>query len=217
MKRAQTLEIRLERPEEYRAVEELTREAFWNVHVPGCNEHYLAHILRTHADFLPTLNFVAYKDGLLVGNIMYTRAKVVLGDGAEHVMILFGPVSVLPQYQSQGVGSALIRHSLDEARRQGYKAVFLYGDPKYYCRFGFLPGEHYGIATEQGNFHPALQALELETGALEGISGRLFESAAYNINEADASAFDKTFPPKEKFVTESQREFARLAGLPVPE
>ena len=217
MKCVQNLEIRLERPEEYRAVEELTREAFWNMHVPGCDEHYLAHILRTHADFLPTLDFVAYKDGTLVGNIMYTRAKVVSDDGTEHPMILFGPVSVLPQYQSQGVGSALIRHSLDEARLQGYKAVFLYGNPKYYCRFGFLPAEHYGIATEKGKFHPALQAFELERGALEGISGRLFESAAYSINEADASLFDKTFPPKEKFVTESQREFARLAGLPVPE
>ena len=217
MKSAQSLEILPERREEYRAVEELTREAFWNVHVPGCDEHYLAHILRTHADFLPALDFVAYNNGILAGNIMYTRAKVVSGDGTEHPMVLFGPLSVLPQYQNQGVGSALVRHSLDAARLQGYKAVFLYGDPKYYCRFGFLPAERYGIATEQGNFHPALQSLELKKGALQGISGRLVESAAYNMEGAAAKAFDETFPPKEKFVTESQREFARLAGLPVPD
>lgn len=217
MKRVQNLEIRLERPEEYRAVEELTRGAFWNVHVPGCDEHYLAHILRTHTDFLPALDFVAYKDGILVGNIMYTRAKVVSDDGTEHPMVLFGPLSVLPQYQNQGIGSALILHSLDAARLQLHKAVFLYGNPKYYCRFGFLPAEHYGIMTEHGSFHPALQALELEKDVLCGISGRLFESTAYSINREDASEFDKSFPPKEKFVTESQREFARLAGLPVPE
>lgn len=209
------IEICLERPEEYRAVEHLTREAFWNVHVPGGDEHYLAHILRTHADFLPELDFVAYADGALVGNIMYTRATIALRGGGELPVLLFGPVSVLPAYQKRGVGTALILHSFSAARKQGHTAVLIYGDPKYYSRFGFSPAEKYGITNEEGKYHPALQAFELTEGTLA--AGRLYESPAYHINAEGAAAFEATFPFKEKFVTESQKEFARLAGLPVPE
>ena len=65
-----TIEIRLERPEDYRAIENLTREAFWNHHVPGCDEHYLAHVLRGSDCFLPELDFVAECSGQIVGNFM---------------------------------------------------------------------------------------------------------------------------------------------------
>ena len=53
------VKIRNERKEDYRIVEELTRKAFWNMNEPGCNEHYLAHILRGHKDFIPEPDFVA--------------------------------------------------------------------------------------------------------------------------------------------------------------
>ena len=56
--------IRKEEKRDHHAVEELTREAFWNLYVPGCNEHLLAHKLRKHPDFIPELNFIAEKDGL---------------------------------------------------------------------------------------------------------------------------------------------------------
>ena len=68
------LTIRLETQKDYRAVEELTREAFWNVYKPGADEHYYVHMMRSHPDFLPELAFVLEKDGEIVGNIMYTKA-----------------------------------------------------------------------------------------------------------------------------------------------
>lgn len=209
--------IRPERPADYRIVEELTREAFWNVHVPGCDEHFLVHKLRDHEDFIPELDFVAVMDEKLVGNIMYSRAQVMDTDGGAHVVLTFGPVSVLPKYQKQGIGSALIEHSGRAARAMGYGAILIYGDPEYYHRFGFRPAEEFTITTAQGSFHPALQALELKSGALAGISGRFCESPVYHLDAEEAAAFDADFPPKEKFVTESQRTFARLAGLPIPE
>ena len=209
--------IRPEQASDYRTVEELTREAFWNVNVPGCNEHFLAHKLRSHADFIPELDFVAVSGDTVVGNIMYTKAKVISADGMEHPVLTFGPISILPELQKHGIGSALIHHSFSQALTLGYEAVLIYGDPQYYSRFGFRPAEAFSITTGEGLYHPALQAVELREGALTGINGRFCESPVYHLDENEAAAFDATFPLKEKFITESQRRFARLAGLPVPE
>ena len=195
--------IRLEQANDYRAVEELTREAFWNHHVPGCDEHYLAHLLRKAPCFLPELDFVAQLDGRLVGNIMYTRAVLCADDGREHAVLSFGPVSVLPELQGKGVGSALIRHSLARAKELGHTAVFIYGDPDYYCRFGFMPAEKYLIGTQYNTYAAALQALELVPNALSNRAGLFFVDAAYEVDEAACARFDAQFPAKE-----------RLTGLP---
>jgi predicted N-acetyltransferase YhbS len=64
--------IRLETKDDYRAVEELTREAFWNVYKPGADEHYFVHTMRERPDFIPELAFVLEKGGEIIGNIMYT-------------------------------------------------------------------------------------------------------------------------------------------------
>lgn len=201
------LQFRPEEPKDHRTVEELTREAFWNLHVPGCDEHLLAHNLRTCAAFVPELDFVAVSDGKIVGNIMYCLSKVVEDSGIEREMLTFGPVSVWPYFQKQGIGSAIIRHSLKVAEDMGFKAVFIYGYPAYYTRFGFRGAEAFGICTSEGRFHPALMALELVPGALDGVSGRFFEGEAYTVDQAALEAFDSTFPHKEKLVTESQKRF----------
>ena len=69
--------IRQEQQEDYAAVEAMTREAFWNHHVPGCNEHYLAHVLRVHPDFIPQLDLVAERNGQIVGNITYPSVSSI--------------------------------------------------------------------------------------------------------------------------------------------
>jgi putative acetyltransferase len=95
--------IRHETEQDYRAVEELTREAFWNLYVQGCDEHYLVHQMRDHTDFLSALAFVATVDDRIVGNIMYMKSCVV--DESNHRLetVTFGPISVLPP----GKGRAL--------------------------------------------------------------------------------------------------------------
>ena len=192
------LTIRLETPADYREVEYVTREAFWNHHVPGCDEHYLAHVLRESSCFISELDFVAVQQGRIVGSIMYTNAKIAGDDGTEYPAISFGPVSVLPEWQGNGVGSALILRSLSAARRLGHTAVLIYGDPAYYSRFGFLPAESFGIGTSDDYFADALQALELKKGSMNGTAGRFLEDYAYQVDAKASAAFDKTFPPKEK-------------------
>lgn len=207
------LKLRRENEGDYRVAEELTREAFWNIHVPGCNEHFLLHNLRKSADFIPELDYVAVADGELAGNIVYSKAAVIDATGARHAVITFGPVSVLPSFQKRGVGSALIRHTLKIAEETGFAAVLIYGDPRYYRRFGFRCAEKYDICASDGKFSAALMALLLKPGALDAISGRFEESPEFEIDESAFAAFDATFPAKEKGYQESQLEFNVLSSL----
>ncbi len=192
------MNIRLETPADYSTVEQITREAFWNHHVPGCDEHYLAHVLRKAECFLPELDFIAEQNGTLVGNIMYTKAKIVGDDGAEYPVLSFGPISVMPEFQGRGVGGKLILHTLSLAKEMGHTAVLIYGDPDYYGRFGFVSAEQYRIGTRYNTYAAALQAIELVPDALAGKAGLFYEDEAYEIDPAEAEAFDRLFPPKEK-------------------
>ncbi len=193
-------------------MEELTRDAFWNLYVPGCNEHLIVHRLRQSPDLIPELNFVAVRDGRLVGHIIYTRSRVIGGDGAEFASITFGPLSVAPDVQRQGIGTALMRHSTRAAAALGHRAVLIYGYPKNYQSFGFRGASTYRISRSDGRFAPSLMALELQPGALAGVQGRFVESADFETNAAELEEFERGFPPKEKAVTESQTEFSVMAN-----
>ena len=211
------VELRLETPGDFNAVETVTREAFWNKHVPGCDEHYLAHVLRESPDFLRELDYVALHDGRIVGSIMYTKAVIRGDDGVDHPALSFGPVSVLPLLQGQGIGTLLIESTLAHAREMGLGAVLIYGDPGYYERFGFVPAEKFGIGTPDDFYADALQALELVPGALNGCAGRFFESEAYHIDEAAAQEYDRAFLPKARRADlTSQRRFAELLKMRRP-
>ena len=192
-----TYTIRLEQPGDRRAVEELTRDAFWDVYKPGCDEHLVAHRLRTHPDFIPELDFVALSGDKIVGNIMYSRAAIVQPDGTRFPIVIFGPLSVHPDYQRQGVGAALVRHSLEQAKALGFAGVALTGSPDYYPRFGFRPGRSFGITDAEGNSPDYLMALPLAADTLP--AGVLTESEVFfSITPEDVEAFDASFPPREK-------------------
>jgi len=205
--------IKRENEKDFRAVEELTRAAFWNLYVPGCNEHFVLHNLRKHPDFIPELELIAEKEGKIVGHIVYSRGIIEDPQGKKTPVISFGPVSVPPELQKQGIGSALINHSLDIARTLGYPVVFIYGDPRYYSRFGFRCAERYDIKTSDGKFAWALLALELQPGALANMPGRFIESTAYAVDESQFAEYESTFPFKEKAETETQKVFSVMVGM----
>ena len=77
------MHIRLEQPKDYREVENLTREAFWNVYRPGCTEHYVLNQYRTSPDFIPELDFVMETEGRIMGHIMFSKAELILDDGTR--------------------------------------------------------------------------------------------------------------------------------------
>ncbi len=202
------IQIRNEIEADYGAVEELTREAFWNLYAPGCSEHYIVHAMRKHGDFIKELDYVAIGNGRIVGNIMYTRASLANENGESLDIASFGPVSVHPEFQRMGIGSRLIRHSLLAARNLGLKVIAIYGDPHNYCKHGFKNGKDLAISDSNGDYPYGLLALELEQGVLSGHQWRLQISPVYECRESDVEAFDKRFPPKEKGYQCSQEIFS---------
>lgn len=193
------ISIRNETPADYRMVEELTREAFWgSMDHPTCDgEHLIVHKLRKLPAFVPELDFVAEAEGKIVGHIIYSLAKIMTPDNREIKVLNFGPLSVHPGYKRMGVGSALMRRSIAEAARLGYRAVIFYGHPDYYPRFGFRRASRYGIVSAGGSSFDALMAMELYDGALDGITGRFMEDEVYEVDPKEMAEFEKGFPYKE--------------------
>lgn len=199
--------IRNERESDYPIVESLTRDAFWNLNVPGCDEHYLAHIMREHEDFLPELDFVLELDGRIVGNIMYTRAKLVNEAGAEKPVLTFGPLSIRPEWQRRGYGKRLIAHSLAQAAAHGHEAVVIFGDPANYVSSGFKSGKRFGVCLEGDIYPAALLVKELRPGALDGGKWVYHESPVYRVDGERARAFDERFEARERLYRPSQEVF----------
>lgn len=202
------IEIRNETEKDFREVEELTREAFWNLYFPGCNEHYLVNQMRNHQDFIKELDFVAECNGKIVGNIMYTKAWLINENRQEKEIISFGPLSVLPEYQRKGIGSALINHTKNIALKKGIKGIVILGDPHNYCKHGFKSGKDLNISDMNGEYPYGMLALELEERAFEGYKWKFKYSDAFNINEKDTENFDKSFKRKEKGYKYSQEIFS---------
>lgn len=202
--------IRKEEKKDYWSVENLTREAFWNVYKPGADEHYFVHTMRSHPDFIPELAFVIEIDGEIVGNIMYTKAWLEDERGEKKDIISFGPICVLPKYQRQKIGKLLIEHSFGVARKMGYDTCVVFGNPANYVGRGFVSCKKKNVSyVRKGNFPTALLVCELLPGALDGHSWQYIQStaeAACQDFEA-VEAFDATFPKKEKMWKPSQEEF----------
>ena len=202
--------IRNETPADYRAVEELTRESFWNVYVPGASEHYYVHMMRSHPDFLPELAFVLEKNGEIIGNIMYTKAWLEDETGNRKEILSFGPLCVDPKYQRQKYGKLLIEHSFAAARAMGYDVNINFGSPGNYVSRGFVSCKKKNVSfVVPGNFPTALLVCELVPGALGGKNWMYIPSTAADCCEdaAAVEAFDSTFPSKEKAWMPSQEEF----------
>ncbi len=197
--------IRPEGRQDYSAAEELTRDAFWNRYQPGCTEHCILHRIRSRPEYMPELSCVLEADGEMVGHILYVRTDLERDGGEKLPVLLFGPVSVRPDRQGRGYGSRLISETLQMAADAGHGAVVITGDPGYYSRFGFRPGSSLGIRYgDAAGPMPYFMALELIPGYLRGFSGTYRDPPGYLVSEAEAEAFDRRFPPREKLVLPGQ-------------
>ena len=201
--------IRLETSADYRTVENINREAFWNLSVPGANEHYFAHVMRNHADFISELDFVIEVGGKVIASIMYTKSKLIDESGMEKEILSFGPICVLPEYQRMGYGKILLEHSFAKAVEMGYDTVVIFGNPDNYVSRGFRSSSKYNICLEVDIFPAALLVRELRNGVLDGRRWYYHESRVSDLlnNEEKISQFDAEFPPKVKAWQPSQEEF----------
>lgn len=157
------MEIRAEQPEDIAPIRAVNIAAFERV-----NEADLVDRLRQAA---PTLSFVAVAGERVVGHIFFSAVSVE-GDRTLYPAILgLAPLAVLPDSQKQGIGSLLVRHSLNQVAKSGFNAVVVLGHPAFYARFGFGTAKAKHLACEYDVPDEAFMVVELQSGVLQGCRG----------------------------------------------
>ena len=199
--------IRNEKKEDYRTVENLIRESFWNVYRPGCLEHYVIHKLRDDEAFIPELSFVMELDGEIIGQNMFMSANIKADDGRDIPVMTMGPICIAPVLKRKGYGKILLDYSLEKAKEYGCKALCFEGNIDFYGKSGFTFASDYGIryhGLPEGEDASFFLCKKLEKGYLNGITGEYATPQGYFVDETAAEEFDKTFPYKEKLVLPGQ-------------
>ena len=191
----------MEKKEDYRNVEFLVRESFWNVYRPGCTEHYVIHVLRDDPAFVKELDFVMEKDGKLIGQNMFMKTVILADDGRTVDVLTMGPIGITPELKRMGYGKKLLDYSLEKAKEMGFGAVLFEGNIAFYGKSGFDYAGRFGI-----RYHDLPEdadssfflCKELIEGYLDGVEGVYQTPQGYYVDDADVEEFDKAFPPKEK-------------------
>ena len=214
--------LRLEEQKDHLKVENLVRDAFWNVYRPGALEHYIVHNLRDDSSFIKELAYVIEKDDEIIGHINYSKGNMNLYKENRYGVdikvndrkgeaIILGPIAINPEYQNQGYGSKLIKHTLKLAREKNIPFVFVVGDENYYSRFGFESASKYnlfleGTDTQEENPFFMIKIFG-DTFKDEDYDKGIFQNPeVFNADEKDVDEFDKNFEYKEKRVQEGQLE-----------
>ena len=193
--------IRLEKAEDYREVENLVRESFWNVYRQGCSEHFVIHVLRDDPAFVKELDFVMEQNGVLIGQNMFMRTVINADDGRVIPVLTMGPIGITPELKRHGYGKKLLDYSLEKAAAMGFGAVLFEGNIGFYGHSGFTYARSFGIRYHdlpEGADDSFFLCKELIPGYLDGITGVYQTPQGYYVDDADVEEFDKSFPHKEK-------------------
>ena len=193
--------IRLEKAEDYREVENLVRESFWDVYRQGCSEHFVIHVLRDDPAFVKELDFVMEQNGVLIGQNMFMRTVINADDGRVIPVLTMGPIGITPELKRQGYGKKLLDYSLEKASAMGFGAVLFEGNIGFYGHSGFTYARSFGIRYHdlpEGADDSFFLCKELIPGYLDGITGVYQTPQGYYVDDVDVEEFDKSFPHKEK-------------------
>ena len=203
--------IRLEETKDYREVENLTREAFWNVYRPGCTEHYVLNQYRNNPDFIPELDFVMEEDEgehqsseRIIGHVMFSKAEIILDDCTSFPSWTFGPISIHPDYKRKGYCLKLLQYALEKAKEMGVGLMQMEGNIEFYKHAGFdLASKlkiHYHDFPKDVEV-PFFLAQELIPGYWGNREGTYCPPKGYFVADENPEAFEAyeaTFPKKVK-------------------
>ena len=207
--------IRLEEEKDHEEVENLVRDAFWNIYRPGAYEHYIVHQLREDSSFIEDLAYVIEKDSEIIGHINYSIGKLKISksqtNSKETDAVVLGPLSIKTEYQSQGYGSKLIEFTLEIAKEKDIPFIFVIGDENYYSRFGFESGSKYnifldGTDTSEENPFFMIKLINNSLNEKDYEKGIFLNPKVFNVDDEEVDDFDKNFEYKEKKVLEGQLE-----------
>ncbi len=132
--------IRREQPADYESVYQVVKNAFQTAQESDGNEQELVNALRQSVAFIPELSLVTEINGKIIAHILFTKLKI-----GGHTALALAPLSVLPIYQRQGIGTSLVQEGHQITRSLGYSYSVVLGSEKYYPRIGYMPAEKFGI------------------------------------------------------------------------
>lgn len=132
--------IRTEQQADYETIYFIVKNAFETAELSDGNEHNLVNALRQSTAYIPELSLVTEINGKIVGHIMFTKLQI-----GKHIALALAPLSVLPEYQKQGIGTSLVLEGHRIAKELGYCYSVVLGSEKYYPRMGYLPASKFGI------------------------------------------------------------------------
>lgn len=170
--------IRQEKPSDHEAVFQVVEAAFKDMPISDQSEPFLVNRLRKSEAFVPELSLVAEVDGKIVGHILVSKVKIKSENGEIEALSL-APVSVIPNFQNNGIGSALTMESHRRAKALGFQMILLVGHPAYYPRFGYERASKYGIKYPFDAPNEACMVIELQPDALQNVSGEVVFPKAF--------------------------------------
>ena len=193
---------------DFKEVELLIRESFWNVYRPGCYEHYIIHNLRYDSSFISQLDYVIELDGKIIAHIAYSYNGIYDEDKKIMDTVTLGPVSVHPDYQNKGYGTKLIEYTLNKAQKLEIPFIFVIGDENYYKRFGFVDASQYEIQyNDLTGKTPFFMVKVFDDDKIKSVSGKYKDNEIFNVDKEDLEKFDENFPPKQKEKREGHLDF----------
>jgi putative acetyltransferase len=133
-----SLTIRAETRNDYAQVADVTASAFGKE-----REAQMVEAIRGSEGYVPDLSLVAELDGRIVGHVLLSYVRLA---GSGRRILVLAPISVVPEHQGRGIGSALVGHALRRADEFGEPLVLVLGHADYYRRFGFRPASEFGIS-----------------------------------------------------------------------
>lgn len=198
------MQIRPEREDDYLEVEKMVRDSFWNVYRPGAFEHFIVHQLRDDESFIANLAYVIEKDSRIVAHINYSKGYLHSENRTRDAVVL-GPVAVSKDCQNRGLGTELIRYTLDLAK--DYPYVFVIGDENYYERFGFVSASQYNIyldGTDTEDENPFFMIKVFDEDELSDELAIFHNPEVFDVDEDEVDEFDRQFEYRQKLVLEGQ-------------
>ena len=169
------MRIRQERPEDYEVVWEVVKKAFESGEHSDGNEQDLVTALRRTQEFIPELSLVAEVEGKIAGYILFTKLGI-----NGHTELALAPLAVLPEYQKQGIGKALIEEGHRRAAALGYHYSVVLGSETYYPQTGYLSAKKFGIEAPFEVPDENFMAIKLD-GDSEPVRGVVKYSEAFGI------------------------------------
>ncbi len=166
------ISIRQEKEKDFQAVFSVIERAFKDELLSDCKEQFLVERLRNSVSFIPELSLIAEFDKQAVGHILLTKIKIV-NDTHSFDSLALAPVTVLPEFQKQGIGGQMITYAHKKAIELGHKSIVLLGHKNYYPKFGYLPANKFGIEFPFDVPDENCKVLELIENGLKGVAGKV--------------------------------------------